>query len=218
MAGRVNGRILSASNEGVADLARSSHLLAFVLYMFTLWQMQEAPRSRMAEISYRYAVPADAAAVRVLIERCYRGSEAARGWTNESDLLTGPRTSEVEVLEFIADPDTRFLLAEIDGALVGCVLLERRGDAAYFGMFSIDPGAQSGGLGKAVLAQAEAAVREIWGARAMTMVVINLRQPLIEWYQRRGYRLTGHTEPFPFGPTTGETRRDFHLLELRKEL
>jgi len=172
----------------------------------------------MAEISYRYAEAADAPAVRALIERCYRGSEAAKGWTNESDLLTGPRTSEAEVLAFIADPECCFLLAEIEGGLVGCVLLERRRDGAYFGMFSIDPGAQSGGIGKAVLAQAEQAVRELWGARAMTMVVINLRQPLIEWYQRRGYRLTGHTEPFPFGPMSGETRRDFHLLELRKEL
>jgi GNAT superfamily N-acetyltransferase len=172
----------------------------------------------MAGISYRYAAAADAPAVRALIERCYRGPESAQGWTSEHELLTGPRTSEAEVRAFIADPGKRFLLAGIDGGLVGCVLLERRTKAAYFGMFSIDPRAQASGIGKAFLAAAEQAARDLWAAEAMTMVVINLRQPLIEWYQRRGYQLTGRTEPFPFGPTTGETRRDFHLAELRKQL
>jgi hypothetical protein len=31
------------------------------------------------------------------------------------------------------------------------------------------------------------------------MTVVNLRSALIEWYQRRGYTLTGETKPFPYG-------------------
>jgi hypothetical protein len=36
------GRILSARDEGGPEIARSSHLLAFVLYMFACWEKQEA--------------------------------------------------------------------------------------------------------------------------------------------------------------------------------
>jgi len=170
----------------------------------------------MAEPTYRYATPDDAEAVRALIELAYRGPESAKGWASEAGILTGPRTSLAEVDDLIAQPDTRFLLAEQDGSLVGCVLIEKHGDDGYFGMFSIDPGAQTAGLGKALLARAEDAVRDLWDARGMTAVVINLRDNLIAWYERRGYVLTGRTEPFPFHLHSGALRTDFHLVELRK--
>jgi hypothetical protein len=50
------------------------------------------------------------------------------------------------------------------------------------------------------------------------MTVINLREKLIEWYQRRGYALTGHRLPFPFTEHSGETTRDFDLVEMKKAL
>ncbi|HMK10433.1 MAG TPA: GNAT family N-acetyltransferase [Acidimicrobiales bacterium] len=170
----------------------------------------------MAEPTYRYATHHDAEAVRALIELAYRGPESAKGWASEAGILTGPRTSLAEVDELIAQPDTRFLLAEHDGDLVGCVLIEKHGEDGYFGMFSIDPRVQTGGLGGALLAQAEDAARDLWDARGMTAVVINLRDNLIAWYERRGYTLTGRTEPFPFHQHSGALRTDFHLVELRK--
>ena len=30
------------------------------------------------------------------------------------------------------------------------------------------------------------------------MTVVNIRAGLLAWYQRRGYRLTGEREPFPY--------------------
>jgi ribosomal protein S18 acetylase RimI-like enzyme len=91
-------------------------------------------------------------------------------------------------------------------------------NAAYFGMFAIDPGIHGGGLGKRLIAEAERRVQDLWGANQMVMTVINLRTALIDWYVRRGYRLTGATLPFPFSDSTGETTRDFHLVEMRKDL
>lgn len=170
----------------------------------------------MIDPTYRYARPDDAAALHILIERCYRGNEIAKDWASESAILKGPRTSREELAGLLADPACRFLIAEDQERIVGCALLERRGEDAYFGMFSIEPSLQEAGLGKAMLARAERAARELWQARAMTMVVISLREALIAWYERRGYTRTGATYPFPFGPTTGEVRRDFHLVELRK--
>jgi GNAT superfamily N-acetyltransferase len=91
-------------------------------------------------------------------------------------------------------------------------------NAAYFGMFAIDPAIHGGGLGKQIIAEAERRVQDLWGANQIVMTVINLRTALIEWYERRGYRLTGATLPFPFSDTSGETTRDFHLVEMRKDL
>jgi len=91
-------------------------------------------------------------------------------------------------------------------------------NAAYFGMFAIDPAIHGGGLGKQIIAEAERRVQDLWGVNQIVMTVINLRTALIEWYERRGYRLTGATLPFPFSDTSGETTRDFHLVEMRKDL
>ena len=166
--------------------------------------------------TYRYATASDGPVVRALIELAYRGPESAKGWASEADILAGPRTSQEEVDELIADPETRFLLAEQDGDIVGCVLIERHGDDGYFGMFSIDPRVQTVGLGKALLARAEHSARDLWDSKGMTAVVISIRDNLIAWYERRGYELTGRTEPFPFHEHSGALRSDFHLVELRK--
>ncbi len=176
----------------------------------------------MLEPHFRYATPEDAANVAALIERAYRGPDAAAGWTTESHLLTGPRTTEGEIGALIGDRDSRFVLAERFDAderrdiLLACALIQKDEQEAYFGMFAVDPGRQAAGLGKTLLEKCEKAARDLWAARGMTMVVINLREELIAWYERRGYLRTGKTEPFPFHAASGALRGDFHLVELRK--
>lgn len=178
----------------------------------------------MPEPHFRYATQDDAAHVAALIERAYRGPEAAGGWTTEAHLLTGPRTTEAEISALIADHDSRFVLAErFDMTarrddLLACALIQKDGDDAYFGMFAVAPSEQATGVGRTVLEKCERAARDLWAARAMTMVVINLRSELIDWYARRGYSPTGKTEPFPFHQASGALRGDFHLIELRKML
>ncbi len=182
----------------------------------------------MTQPKYRYATQADVGALVALIERAYRSPETAGRWTSEAHLLKGPRTSEAEIAGLIAQCDSHLLVAETDGRFVGCCLIQKIGttkctsneagaSGAYFGMFAIDPAAHSQGLGKLILAEAERCVRQLWQARAMVMTVINVREQLIAWYQRRGYRLTGATMPFPFSDTSGEVTRDFHLVEMRKD-
>jgi ribosomal protein S18 acetylase RimI-like enzyme len=89
--------------------------------------------------------------------------------------------------------------------------------AGYFGMFSVEPTRQGGGLGKQVLAEAERIVREDWRCDAMRMTVIDVREELIAFYERRGYRRTGIKKPFPAtDPRFGIPRRDdlrFEVLE-----
>jgi ribosomal protein S18 acetylase RimI-like enzyme len=182
----------------------------------------------MSTPAFRYAGTKDVNAIVALIEHAYRAPETAGRWDSESHLLKGPRTSHGEIAGLLADPVSRFLVAEIDGRIAACCLLQKRGstectdarggaDGAYFGMFAIDTTARAGGLGKLVLAEAERRVQQLWKVRAMVMTVISVRTELIAWYQRRGYLLTGARMPFPFSATSGETTRDFDLVEMRKE-
>jgi ribosomal protein S18 acetylase RimI-like enzyme len=182
----------------------------------------------MSTPTFRHAVQADVPALVALVERAYRSPETAGSWVSEAHLLKGPRTSGAEISGLISLAGSKFIVAQVDGRIAGCCLVQKTkavdghtkpGEgAAYFGMFAIDPTIHSSGLGKKILAEAERQVREMWGVGAMTMTVINLRTELIAYYQRRGYALTGKTEPFPFSATTGETTRDFHLAEMRKVL
>lgn len=88
---------------------------------------------------------------------------------------------------------------ERDGELIACCQLEHRGEAAYFGMFAVRPKLQGEGLGRLIIAQAERSAQETWGVREMHMTVISVRDELIAWYERRGYRRTGELTPFPYG-------------------
>lgn len=172
----------------------------------------------MTPIRFAFGAPQDVPRIAALIELAYRGPEAAKGWTNESMLLTGPRSSPAEVESLIRDGNSRFVLALEGERLVGCALVQLYADGAYFGMFAIDPSTQGSGLGKAVLAQCEQAARELWGAAFLRLTVISLRDKLIDWYERRGFVQTGEREPFPFETATGALRTDFDLVVLQKPL
>ena len=175
----------------------------------------------MADLDTRTASTTDVAALAALVERSYRGPVAATGWTTETELLTGPRSSESQIAALVADDGSRFVLVEADGRLVGSALVQRPaepGAAAYVGMFAVDPARQGTGLGKAVLEAAERTAQELWSATEVTLTVISLRDELITWYERRGYARTGRHLPFPFHEASGALRTDFDLVEMRKEL
>ncbi|MBB5925995.1 GNAT family N-acetyltransferase [Streptomyces echinatus] len=168
-----------------------------------------------AGLVFRDATDADADALVALIESAYRGDSSRAGWTTEADILEGQRTDPEGVLEVIKAPDNRLLTVEQDGRIVACCQLEHRGVHAYFGMFAVSPALQGAGLGKIVMAEAERQAREAWGATEMHMTVISVREDLIAWYERRGYRRTGKTSPFPYGDERfGIPRRDDLEFEL----
>ncbi|MEU0909735.1 GNAT family N-acetyltransferase [Streptomyces althioticus] len=166
-------------------------------------------------LTYRDATDADVDALVELIESAYRGESSRTGWTTEADILHGQRTDREGVLEVVEAPDSRLLTVEREGRIVACCQLEHRGEHAYFGMFAVSPALQGAGLGRAVIAEAERQAREAWGVTEMHMTVITVREDLIAWYERRGYRRTGRTTPFPYGDERfGIPQRDDLEFEL----
>ncbi|WP_279329818.1 GNAT family N-acetyltransferase [Streptomyces sp. OS603R] len=161
------------------------------------------------------ATDADVDALVELIESAYRGESSRTGWTTEADILHGQRTDREAVLEVVEAPDSRLLTVEREGRIVACCQLEHRGEHAYFGMFAVSPALQGAGLGRTVIAEAERQAREGWGVTEMHMTVITVREDLIAWYERRGYRRTGKTAPFPYGDERfGVPQRDDLQFEL----
>ncbi|MFJ4685013.1 GNAT family N-acetyltransferase [Streptomyces sp. NPDC088789] len=164
---------------------------------------------------YRDATDADVDDLVTLIESAYRGDSSRTGWTTEADILEGQRTDADGVRAVIKTPDSTLLAVERDGRIVACCQLEHRGDHTYFGMFAVSPALQGAGLGKIIIAEAERRARERWGAREMHMTVISVREDLIAWYERRGYRRTGRMTPFPYGQESfGIPQRDDLQFEL----
>lgn len=170
-------------------------------------------------LAFRAARPADVDALVALVQSAYRGDASRAGWTTEADLLDGQRTDPEGVGRTIADPNSRIVLAEQDGKLMACAHIECQPRGAYFGMFSVNPKSQGGGIGNQLIAECERIARDEWHCASVFMTVIRQRDELIAWYERRGYAKTGERKPFPYGDARfGLPKRDdleFIVLEKR---
>ncbi len=181
----------------------------------------------------RQATLDDISALEQLLNLCYRQD---KGWTNEADLVSGIRTTQDELLAVINDPKHYFFVypntstgtregAET-GELLGCIAVQIKTDSevqsrAYIGMFAVHPKLQGKGVGNVILAAAETFVTRHLASdkqpSRLTMSILNHRPELLAYYQRRGYALTGNSEPFPYDGNNGEPKRqDLQLLELAK--
>ncbi len=171
----------------------------------------------------RRATRAEYPAVVELANLAYRGSQGSSGWTSESSYIEGPRLTEPQLRKDLdAKPDAHLLvLREEDGApLLGTVWLEPMCSSVwYLGLLTIRPEGQKRQLGRRLLAAAEAYAADR-GAQRIRMTVINIRETLIAWYERRGYLRTGESEPFPYGDERfgRPLRQDLSFIVLEKAL
>jgi ribosomal protein S18 acetylase RimI-like enzyme len=171
----------------------------------------------MHTTTFRTATVADIDAIVALVTSAYRGDSSRTGWTTEADLLDGARIDPEVLRQDILRERSLVLLVEQDGALVACAHIADEDGAGYFGMFSVSPTLQGGGIGKLLMSEAERLVLAEWHLPLMRMAVIDVREELIAFYERRGYRRTGVRKPFPYGDERfGVPLRDdlrFEVLE-----
>jgi GNAT superfamily N-acetyltransferase len=166
------------------------------------------------------AIEADLPDVVNLMNVAFRATGPVASWNTEGEFIDGVRTTLILLREELAASPRGVLLilrSKETSVLEGCVWLEpMNGDTWYLGSLTVDPRLQKFGLGSRMLAVAEQWAIDS-GARSIQMRVVNIRRPLIEWYERRGYRMTGETHPFPYGDDRfGKPKRDdlsFIVLE-----
>ncbi|WP_227431149.1 GNAT family N-acetyltransferase [Psychrobacter sp. I-STPA6b] len=181
----------------------------------------------------RTAHHADIPAVERLLNQCYRSDQ---GWTNESHLIAGIRTTQTE-LQQVIDDDSHYLFVypQTDngqrngietGKMLACIAVKfehalnpKNVPIAYIGMFAVHPEHQGQGVGDTLLQAVETFAHRHLGTRngngnentkqayQLQMSVLEQRPELLAYYQRRGYQPTGEIIPFPEDGNNGEPRQ-----------
>jgi ribosomal protein S18 acetylase RimI-like enzyme len=169
------------------------------------------------------AVETEYAAIIDLVNLAFRGTGSSASWNIESDIIAGQRLNESLLREDLGAKPKAHLLTyrdDLSGPLLGTVFLDPQKDSSwYLGLLTVQPDLQNRQLGRALLSAAEDYAKAR-GARRIQMTVVNTRDTLIAWYERRGYVLTGETKPFPYGDERfgKPLRDDLHFVVLQKDI
>ena len=159
----------------------------------------------------------DAETIAGRVNSAYRGEVSRQGWTTEADLLGGQRTDAAMIRELLGE--TLFRLAWEDDTLVATQQVEHLDEhTAELGMLAVAPDRQGAGLGRRMVADAEATARDRLGCGTLRIRVLHQRTELLRWYESLGFERTGETAPFPESPRFGTPRVDdlwFLVLEKR---
>ncbi|MGA2777220.1 MAG: GNAT family N-acetyltransferase [Steroidobacteraceae bacterium] len=169
----------------------------------------------------------DLDAVVDLVNAAYRGERGQAGWTSEIGMLDGQRINLDALradLAVAAAAHVSILTSRDAAELLACVRVEHTTAAGgrsvcSIGMLAVRPGAQDRGLGRVLLQHAENEGRAA-GAQVARITVVSVRDSLIAWYERQGYRRTGETEQFPYEDARFGTplRADLQFVALEKPL
>jgi len=122
-------------------------------------------------VNFRRARLEDLDVIMRIEELCFEPSERFSRKTYESLLLK----KEVE-----------FVVAEVDGEVVGFVVAEARGLRGYVYTVNVHPEYQGRGIGKALMREAEKRMRNA-GARIMELEVRTDNKRAIRMYESLGY-------------------------------
>lgn len=170
-------------------------------------------------MSIETAQPKDISALVSLMDSAYRGEGSKQGWTSEADLFIGnKRTNEETVTRLMNKTGSVFLKHTNEtGIIDGCMYLHKKDSKLYLGMFSVAPSEQGKGIGKKLLNAADK-YAELQDCSSIYMTVIAVREELISWYEKNGYRKTGRVLPFPVDERFGIPTRPLEMIVLEKQV
>lgn len=160
----------------------------------------------------------DVPELNILVNSAYRGESSKKGWTTEEHLLGGIRTDEGDLSALLQKENVTILKYTESGKIIGSVYLEKQADKLYLGMLTVSPELQGGGIGKKLMQASEDFAKEQQLSK-VSMTVISVRKELIEYYERRGYKHTGETKPFPMNdPKFGLPKQLLEFIVMEKQL
>lgn len=170
-------------------------------------------------MSIQPATLADIPELLSLVNSAFRGESSKKGWTHEADLIEGAaRTDEETLRENMRLPDNTMLkYSDKAGHIVACVHLQQRERGLYLGMLTVSPELQGAGVGKLLLAAAEDFARA-QQCPGIFMNVLSVRQELVAWYERHGYRQTGERQPFQVDAKFGRPVQPLEMVILEKAM
>jgi ribosomal protein S18 acetylase RimI-like enzyme len=169
------------------------------------------------------ALEEEYAAIIDLVNLAFRASGPTASWNIETGIIEGQRLNDSLLREDLAAKPNAHLLTCRDqpgGELLGTVWLEpKREHTWYLGLLTVRPDLQNRHLGRTLLAASEEFAKQR-GAGLIRMTVLNVRDSLIAWYERRGYHLTGETASFPYEDDRfgRPLRDDLHFVILEKAI
>jgi ribosomal protein S18 acetylase RimI-like enzyme len=152
--------------------------------------------------------------LQALIQRAYRGQSARGSWSHEGELPAEERISHADLAELIQSPRSKLTVAVAAGRLVGSSLVTRDSPGGCaIGLISVDPDFQCRGVGNQLLGHAEICARNTFAAEHADVEVLEHNSRLVAYYEKRGYRQSGETRPYPH-----DLKAPARFLVLRKRL
>jgi ribosomal protein S18 acetylase RimI-like enzyme len=136
--------------------------------------------------------------LQAVIQRAYRGRSASASWSHEGELPEGERVSRGDLEVQLGAANARLSVAEIAGRVVGSSLVVAVPPGqCEIRLVSVDPSLQAKGLGGQLLGHAELLAVEAFAATHAIIEVLQQKARLIAYYERRGYRQTDGSRPYP---------------------
>ena len=141
--------------------------------------------------------------------------------------MVGDRIHQQQLENLISQPNHQLLIAEIahlgQSLIIACIGLNYVYSELEIGTFCIAPDWQNQGIGQRVLAYAERysanyAVQHQMPLEYYVMWVLNVRNELLAYYERRGYVLTGEIEAYPLDANVGQPTVALHLVKMKKPI
>lgn len=129
----------------------------------------------------------------------------------EDAFVIGDRTNGGEVSARMEHG--AFLLAEGDRGALGCVYVRSQAEPGYFGLLAVDPAVQGRGLGRQLVALAEARLLEA-GRQKVEIAVVSERPELVSFYESLGYAVSGQG-PLP---AALKVKKPCHFVFMRRDL
>ena len=138
--------------------------------------------------------------ITLLINQAYRKEPS---WTRENTLVEGLRITSSSLKKIINSKSHTLLLKKYESELIGCICLEKKKSDATFSLFTVKPEYQEKGHGGKLLLFAEEYAKKELLTNKFIVNILSDQHEIIAFYDRRGYRKTDLSTPFPINSGVG---------------
>ncbi len=158
----------------------------------------------------------DLNSLEMMINEAYRGE---KGWTRETELVSGTRISFKELKDILEDEQKYLFVLKCNQKICSCVCIEKQNIHAYLGLLVVNPDMQTKGIGKKVLSLAEEFIVTALQLNIIEIVVIKQREELVSFYKRRGFKEINKIHAYPKNSDVGTPKiKGLQVVFLEKKL